>query len=366
MTTRPTSPAIPPASSSVTSTVTTPSTLQISPPILLTNPKSSDFKYFKRQFENYLLIVSASEAQKLPLLLNSLGIDGLNIYDGLNDPKTTFTNALLRLEEYFDGKSSILVRRKQFYEAKQLTYESVSEFAVRLRRLAKECEFPASSSSDLLRDIFVIGVRRNARLAEHMATITTLTFDVALRKAEAFERATLGRSEMEVASSVTQDPKVRVTQEPKSPNMDGKKCFRCGSSHHLANSDVCKARRAQCRACQKVGHFQAQCRAQREIRSSMRPTGSNSTKPSNSATCSVSQSATPSSASAISSNAFAFNVNAMSTDEFKRHVFINDHCVECLIDTGASVNVIPNNVILYELYPPLCLSRHGEIFRSRF
>jgi len=217
MTTRPTSPAIPPASSSVTSTVTTPSTLQISPPILLTNPKSSDFKYFKRQFENYLLIVSASEAQKLPLLLNSLGIDGLNIYDGLNDPKTTFTNALLRLEEYFDGKSSILVRRKQFYEAKQLTYESVSEFAVRLRRLAKECEFPASSSTDLLRDIFVIGVRRNARLAEHMATITTLTFDVAL-----YVRPRLSREQLWAEArwkSRLLSPRIPRCVSPRSPSL---------------------------------------------------------------------------------------------------------------------------------------------------
>ena len=77
-------------------------------PILPANPKSGDFTYFVRLFENYVEIVEAKDATKLPLLLNCLGRDGLSIYDGLKDPKSKYDDAKDRLLEYFSGKTSIL------------------------------------------------------------------------------------------------------------------------------------------------------------------------------------------------------------------------------------------------------------------
>ena len=69
--------------------------------------------------------------------------------------------------------------------------ESASAFACRLRRLSSDCSFGQSSNREtLLRDIFVTGVF-NDRLGEKLLAedASTLTFDLAIRKAEAFERA---------------------------------------------------------------------------------------------------------------------------------------------------------------------------------
>ena len=38
------------------------------------------------------------------------------------------------------------------------------------------------------------------------------------------------------------------------------KCFRCGREGHHAKDKECPARNETCRKCNKVGHFQAQCR----------------------------------------------------------------------------------------------------------
>ena len=54
-------------------------------PILPSNPKTSDWQYFIRAFKNYVTIVAAKESQCLPLLLNAIGRDGLQIFDGLAD-----------------------------------------------------------------------------------------------------------------------------------------------------------------------------------------------------------------------------------------------------------------------------------------
>ena len=106
-------------------------------PLLPANPKSGDYQYFIRLFENYIDIIEAKDATKLPLLLNCLGRDGLSIYDGLKEPKGSYNDAKDRLLEYFSGKTSILLRRKQFFEARQGANESITDFACRLR---KTCE----------------------------------------------------------------------------------------------------------------------------------------------------------------------------------------------------------------------------------
>ena len=67
-------------------------------PLLHCNPKESDWRYFKRQMENYLVIVAATDAQKLPLLLNALGRDGLDLFDGLPEPKQSYVDVMNRFD----------------------------------------------------------------------------------------------------------------------------------------------------------------------------------------------------------------------------------------------------------------------------
>jgi hypothetical protein len=128
-----------PTSAPATATATT-NHFQFPNPLLPSNPKPVDWEYFCRQFENYLLITNATDAQKLPLLLSSLGRDGLAIFDGLPDPKTQYSEAVDRFNAHFSGKTSVLLRRKRFYEARQEVNESISDFGCRLRRLARDCD----------------------------------------------------------------------------------------------------------------------------------------------------------------------------------------------------------------------------------
>ena len=76
-----------------------------------------------------------------------------------------------------------------FFSSRQEVNETANAFACRLRRLASQCAFGANRET-LLRDIFVIGVF-NDHLGEKILAEDegTLTFDLAIKKAEAFERA---------------------------------------------------------------------------------------------------------------------------------------------------------------------------------
>ena len=90
------------------------------------NPKAEDWDFFYRQFQNYLLIVKATEDQKLPLFLNCLRRDGLLLFDGLLEPKTSYSNAVAWFQAHFAGHMFILLKRKQFYEARQAQSETVT------------------------------------------------------------------------------------------------------------------------------------------------------------------------------------------------------------------------------------------------
>ena len=87
-------------------------------PLFPTAPKADDLNFFYRQFGNYLTIVDATNAQNLPLFLNCIGKDGLLLYDGLPDPKSTYEETIARFKACFTGRTSVLLRRKQFYEAR--------------------------------------------------------------------------------------------------------------------------------------------------------------------------------------------------------------------------------------------------------
>ena len=127
----------------------------LNPPQLHSNPKEQDWKYFNCLLDNYFLIIKAEDGAKLPILLNSLGQDGLDIYDGLPDPKVTYADYVAFLNDYFQGKTSILLRHKAFFQSQQAPAESITEYACKLHRLTRDCDF-CETLSQMLRDIFVI------------------------------------------------------------------------------------------------------------------------------------------------------------------------------------------------------------------
>ena len=156
------------------------------------------------------------------------------LYDGLPEPKTTYEETVERFAHYFTGRTSILLRRKQFYEARQGHQESASNFAVRLRRLSQECDFGVNAST-LMRDIFVVGIKDD-RLGERLLAenATDLTFDLALTKAEAFERARMERGAMAhtEANFIARESRTSHGRRRPAPVSEQTSksfaCFRCG------------------------------------------------------------------------------------------------------------------------------------------
>ena len=302
---------------------------QLTAPRLPANPKNTDWKYFKRTMTNYLTILDASEEQKLPIMLNCLGRDGLDIFDGLPEPKNTYEEAESRFDAHFGTRVSLLLRRKAFYTAHQEHKEPVTDYACRLRRLAADCEFASAQLNTLLRDIFVIGVK-NDRIGERLLTedSSTLTFESALARAEAAERAQGGRVILSGhdSSSTAQVAHVQksVERKPASEVTKSKSCYRCGKPFSKEHVAKCPAKDAECRKCHRVGHFSSVCQAK----------GSSGSK-------------LHSSNYMHSSITDEFNVFATSNShaDVTFPVSIDNSNFNVICDTGSELNIITNSDI---------------------
>ena len=173
--------------------------------------------------------------------LNSLSHDALDIFDGLPEPRNTLRDVIAGFSAYFGEKSSVLLRRKVFLRTDQQMNASITEFACRLRRLARDF---GDKATEMLRNIFVIGVRDD-RLGERLLSedATTLTFEDAIKRAEAFERARAERNHSQVISAVqapvqsgrdklSRDSLVKNNKKSRSfhdQTATTTRCFRCGS-----------------------------------------------------------------------------------------------------------------------------------------
>ena len=120
------------------------------------------------------------------------GPDAYKLLKNLCDPDNLNTKTFTQLTQLLQGHykpAPIVAERHKFWTASQGESESVSEFVVRLKRLASTCSF-AEFLSKALRDRLVSGLHsKMSRTQRHLLSIRDLTFAVALDKCVADEMA---------------------------------------------------------------------------------------------------------------------------------------------------------------------------------
>ena len=198
------------------------------------------------------------------------------------------------------------------------------EYSCRLRRLVGQCDFDAATSAMLLRDIFVCGIFSNL-LGERLLSedAAQLTFDSAIARAEAWERAKNDRQSVDNSNIAhVYKSSSNLAKNPPAP----KKCYRCNSSEHLANCLACPARNEICHGCGAMGHFKAVCRSSRGNSHHSNNTYAGRKEQKGSDT--RQQVATITTASFGNAQDFSVYANTPSSEDMKRFVSINGEPVE--------------------------------------
>ena len=238
------------------------------------------WKRWSDRFDNLMTALNVTDnARKKALLLHLAGETVFDIFEGLvvaeiahdADPAVdnVYTVAKRALDEHFNPKKNIEFERYSFRLAKQNNGESIEAYVVRLRSLAKYCEF---ANADAEIKSHLIQTCKSSRLRRRALTDAAMTLHAMIdlgRSMEMSERQSKAIEGKPSESQTTSDESVnRVNRKPffknRKPSEPSKSdvCRNCGKAYpHPGGRSGCPAFSTACRSCLKIGHWQKMCRS---------------------------------------------------------------------------------------------------------
>ena len=106
---------------------------------------------------NYFLIASnvINDQRKRALLLHLIGQESQDIFDTVPSQGTTFDEALIALNTYFEVQKNIPYEQSVFGNAYQESNERIEQFVTRLRKLSMYCEYGAQTNAHIRDQVIV-------------------------------------------------------------------------------------------------------------------------------------------------------------------------------------------------------------------
>ena len=131
-----------------------------------------------------------------------------------------------------------------------------------LRKLSEYCEY-GEILEDMLCDRLVCGLAER-RVQQRLLAEGDLTFDKALKIAQAMELAERDARDLQQAGAHSRAGVHRLAQTPVASSQDKstKPCYRCGGRHDPSQCRFCDA---VCHACGKKGHIKRAFRSQNKV-----------------------------------------------------------------------------------------------------
>ncbi|XP_071954180.1 uncharacterized protein [Antedon mediterranea] len=248
----------------------------ISPPVpFLPTPGKSTLK-FEQWFEfftNYTLASGSDRwnaERRKALLLHCLGTEGQRIYSSLpereidpNDDVNSYDATVAKLRAHFNPRLNVVAERYKFRQRRQLQDETSDEYVRELRQLSISCNFGVIAD-EMIRDQLVEKTN-SSRIRERLLLEPELTLNTAIEIARQCEHAAkecqiIGKAELSVPVEQIRKSNYKPKQQP-AKYKSSEYCFCCGSKSHKANDVKCKAKKAKCNKCCKIGHFASVCRS---------------------------------------------------------------------------------------------------------
>ncbi|MEL6989422.1 MAG: hypothetical protein AAGK97_16540 [Bacteroidota bacterium] len=256
--------------------------------------EEEDWSSYIERLECYFAVKNVAEDKKVQTLIIGLQPKQYQVLKDLVAPDTpvskTYAEITSLLLKHYCGSKNPRVERTRFRQICRNEGETLQSYSVRLKHASRFCEF-GNSLDEMLVDQLISGVRSKC-IVNKILEVTDglkLTFAKALQIAETAEvnetnakmyAAGIGsrsdvRGSLEVKNTIYSQNVNKVKFRPKHKSVINKptgyhvsnsdkiekKCFRCASTSHLADS--CKYKNVKCHKCQRVGHLAVACQGGR-------------------------------------------------------------------------------------------------------
>jgi RNase H-like domain found in reverse transcriptase/Reverse transcriptase (RNA-dependent DNA polymerase)/Integrase zinc binding domain len=325
------------------------------------NCVADNWRRFREQWENYEIasdVAEASAAKRAAIFLNCIGGEAYDVYRSLPlsaEQRKDVTEIIQALENFCVGSVNITYERYVFYQRAQETNERFDTFLGDLRRLAKSCQFDGMEDS-MIRDRVVMGVKEDATRHKLLQT-RDLTLSKAIDICKASEAAGQQLRAMTAQDHVqalrhttrsdtpprptprptsrptpswsTRSPPPRSTSTPDHRTTNDRtgsqaKCRNCGRQHDPRR---CPAYGQTCNRCFKKSHFAAVCQS--------RPADARRSRPE---VCELDL-------DERSEDEVVMALDNRTSDRWHARLKVGKKTVRFLLDSGATVNLIPAEVV---------------------
>ncbi|XP_040355390.1 uncharacterized protein K02A2.6-like [Ixodes scapularis] len=227
--------------------------------------KQQNFDSYLERFEHFVSANDIKPEKKLAVFLTVIGPRAYEVLKSLVVPAVpgdkSFEEVKVMLKNHYSPKSSVIAERCKFNRRVQEEQESVEDFIVALKHLARKCDF-GQFLQDALRDRLVAGIRREETQRALFAE-ESLTFERACKIALDQEQAARQTALLHAGSKDASLNEIRANQKDNVNKRDVRKhkqskksCERCGRAHAASK---CWYKNATCHKCGKLGHLQKVC-----------------------------------------------------------------------------------------------------------
>lgn len=314
--------------------------------------------YIKRLENMFVGFNISDDKQKRSLLLYYAGQEVSDIFETLPQQGTTYAQAENCLKTHFCPKKNLEYERFRFREAKQQSGESMDTFHMKLRQLAKYCEFHNTDDeikSQIIHGCLSTRLRRRAlRDDQSLKSLLDLARAMELAEVQASRmehkepetvQKTYAKSQSTRSRKKSQNHEHNQEQNhtPRSKNQtksseSKKSCYFCGGSYpHDGN---CPAKGKTCNYCHKKDHFENYCHTkQRDMDKNKSAKSTYRVQSEGDSDTLVFDSDT--------SDEFTFFVGEPKKSSKTPYAAVNignNNGIQAVIDTGSSINLMGSNV----------------------
>ncbi|XP_037517987.1 uncharacterized protein LOC119394753 [Rhipicephalus sanguineus] len=153
--------------------------------------KVQTFDSYLERFEHFVSANDIAQEKKLSVFLTVIGAEAYEVLKNLVVPslpgEKTFDEVKVLLKNHYSPPISIIAERCRFNRRVQLEHESVEDFIIEIKHLARKCDF-GSFLKDAMRDRLVAGIR-SEDIQRALFTEENLGFESACKIALARELA---------------------------------------------------------------------------------------------------------------------------------------------------------------------------------
>lgn len=320
-------------------------------PLEVDGDRADNWKIWKQRWENYCTItglLDQPEDYKCAMLLHSIGVDAMRIYNGLKfgegEDRNKMADVVKKFDHHFLGQTQEFFERFQFNRRNQETGESIDEYLSVLRNMAKTCGFCDCMRELLIMDRLLLGILDD-KTREELLSTHDLTLMKAIEISRAREAATLHMKALksEEINKVKEtskhkkhkkhrDPTKSKPRQTEDPPTVSKKCLFC-TQVHVMKKELCPAWGKSCASCGGKNHFSASRKCKGRSVHGVKDDYTSDSSDSSTGTI-----------SAITAE-LGHNVNSVQHQLIYCEMEINHQPVKLQVDCGATVCILPKRYL---------------------